>query len=147
MWLERDAWCIGWTRSYLSIARSRCRRWWRIWVREVRIRWSWESSAMIWARSTSWVGRESRVDCDAETTDPAMYTDDDRVTTRKSAATYRLRCDDILIITARCYASAVLAVGLCPCLCLSEVGVLWKRLDESSWFLASEIPSIRPTLY
>ena len=40
------------------------------------------------------------------------------------------------IFTARCYASAVLATDLCPtvCLCLSQVGVLSKRLNESSWF-------------
>ena len=30
--------------------------------------------------------------------------------------------------------------------CLSQVGVLSKRLNESSWFLASELPSTRPTL-
>ena len=28
----------------------------------------------------------------------------------------------------------------------SQVGVLLKRLNESSWFLACELPSIRPTL-
>ena len=36
-----------------------------------------------------------------------------------------------------------------PCLsaCLSQVGVLSKRLNESSWFfLACELPSTRPTL-
>jgi len=32
--------------------------------------------------------------------------------------------------TARCYASAVLAMGLC--LCLSQVGVLLKRLNVGS---------------
>jgi len=31
--------------------------------------------------------------------------------------------------------------------CLSQVGVLSKRLDESSWFLAWELPSTHPTLY
>ena len=42
---------------------------------------------------------------------------------------------------ARRYASAVLAVPLAPCLsaslsdCLSQVGVLSRRLDESNWFL------------
>jgi len=30
--------------------------------------------------------------------------------------------------------------------CLSQVGVLSKRMDESSWFLACELPSTRPTL-
>ena len=43
------------------------------------------------------------------------------------------------IFTARCYASAVLAMG--PCQCLSQVGVLSKRLNESSWFLACELSS------
>jgi len=40
---------------------------------------------------------------------------------------------------ARCYASAVLAMALCPC--LSQLGVLSKRMNESSWFLACELPS------
>ena len=31
--------------------------------------------------------------------------------------------------TARCYASAVLAMGLCPSVCPSQVGVLSKRLN------------------
>ena len=48
--------------------------------------------------------------------------------------------------TARCYASAVLAMGLCVSVCPSHVGVLSKRLNESSWFLAPELPSTRPTL-
>jgi len=56
------------------------------------------------------------------------------------ASTIRIRVG----FTARCYASAVLAMGLCPC--LSQVGVLSKRLNESSWFLACELPSTRPTL-
>ena len=46
----------------------------------------------------------------------------------------------ILIFTARCYTSAVLAMGLCLCLsvcpsvsvCLSQVGVLLKRLNGGS---------------
>ena len=29
---------------------------------------------------------------------------------------------------------------------LSQVGVISKRLNESSWFLACELPSTRPTL-
>ena len=33
-------------------------------------------------------------------------------------------------------------VSVCP----SQVGVLLKRLNESSWFLACELPSTRPTL-
>jgi len=40
----------------------------------------------------------------------------------------------ISIFTARCYASAVLAMGLClsesVCVCLSQVGVLLKRLNR-----------------
>jgi len=47
--------------------------------------------------------------------------------------------------TVRCYASAVLAMALCPSVCPSQVGVLLKRLNESSWFLACEL-STRPTL-
>ena len=51
------------------------------------------------------------------------------------------------IFTARCYASAVLAMGLClSSVCPSQVGVLSKRLNESSWFLPCELPSTRPTL-
>jgi len=44
----------------------------------------------------------------------------------------------ISIFTARCYASAVLAMGLClsvsesVCVCLSQVGVLLKRLNRRS---------------
>jgi len=42
----------------------------------------------------------------------------------------------VLIFTARCYASAVLAMGLClsvcVCVCLSQVGVLLKRLNIGS---------------
>jgi len=36
------------------------------------------------------------------------------------------------VFTARCYASAVLAMGLCLCLCLSQVGVLLKRQNVGS---------------
>jgi len=38
------------------------------------------------------------------------------------------------LFTARCYASAVLAMGMCPSVsvCLSQVGVLLKRLDVGS---------------
>jgi len=42
----------------------------------------------------------------------------------------------LAVFTARCYASAVLAMGLCLCLCLSvclsQVGVLLKRLNRGS---------------
>ena len=34
----------------------------------------------------------------------------------------------------------------CPSVCASHVGVPLKRLNESSWFLACELPSTRPTL-
>ena len=41
------------------------------------------------------------------------------------------------IFTARCYACAVLSMGLCQsvsvCLCLSQVGVLLKRLNTGSY--------------
>jgi len=41
-----------------------------------------------------------------------------------------------LIFTARCYTSAVLAMGLCLCLfvsvCLTQVGVLLKQLNVGS---------------
>ena len=50
----------------------------------------------------------------------------------------------LYIFTARCYASAVLAMGLC--LCLSQVGVLLKQLNESGWFLARELHSTYLTL-
>jgi len=42
----------------------------------------------------------------------------------------------LLVFTARCYASAVLAMALCPSVCLSvcpsQVGVLLKRLNIGS---------------
>jgi len=42
----------------------------------------------------------------------------------------------LIVFTARCYASAVLAMGLCPsvclCLCLSQAGVLLKRQNVGS---------------
>jgi len=38
-------------------------------------------------------------------------------------------------------------VSVCSSVCASQVGVLSKRLNESSWFLARELPSTRPTLY
>ena len=46
----------------------------------------------------------------------------------------------------------VLAIALCPsvsvcvCLCLSQVGVVLKWLDGSSWFLAWRLLSTSPTL-
>jgi len=53
---------------------------------------------------------------------------------------------DWRIFTARCYASVVLALGLCVSVCPSQVGVVLKWLNESSWILACELPSTRPTL-
>ena len=38
----------------------------------------------------------------------------------------------LLIFTARCYASTVLAMALCPSVCPSQVGVLLKRLNIGS---------------
>ena len=69
-----------------------------------------------------------------------------------------------MVFTARCYASAVLAMGLCPsvclsvcvCLCLSQAGVLLKRQNVGShkqdhpiphglWFSdAKDLREIRP---
>jgi len=49
-------------------------------------------------------------------------------------------------ITARCCACAVLAIGLCLSVCLSQVGVLLKWLDGSSWFLAWRLLSTSPTV-
>jgi len=37
-------------------------------------------------------------------------------------------------------------VSVCPSVCPSQVGVLLKRMNESSWFLAYELTSTRPTL-
>ena len=36
------------------------------------------------------------------------------------------------VFTARCYASAVLAMALCLSVCLSQVGVLLKQLNIGS---------------
>jgi len=33
----------------------------------------------------------------------------------------------------------LIAMALCLCLRLSQVGVLWKRMNESSWFSAWEL--------
>ena len=38
-------------------------------------------------------------------------------------------------------------VSVRPSFCPSQVGVLSKRLNESSWFFACELPSTRPTLF
>ena len=34
----------------------------------------------------------------------------------------------------------------CVSVCLSQVGVLWKQLNELGWFLAWELPFTYPTL-
>jgi len=53
-----------------------------------------------------------------------------------------------IVFTARCYASAVLAMALCLSVRPSQVGVLLRRLNESKELvLACELPSTRPTLY
>ena len=49
----------------------------------------------------------------------------------------------ITVFTARCYASAVLAMGLCLCLCLSQVGVLLKWLNVGSLKQHHTIPQGR----
>jgi len=53
----------------------------------------------------------------------------------------------IRFIPADAMLARVLAMALCPsvsvsvCICLSQVGVLSKRMNESSWFLARELLS------
>jgi len=39
-----------------------------------------------------------------------------------------------------------LCMSVCLCLCLSQVGVLSKRLNEWGWFFAQDLLSTRPTL-
>jgi len=47
----------------------------------------------------------------------------------------------IRFLPARRYASAATSYGpVSVCLCLSQVGVLSKRMNESSWFLLWELP-------
>jgi len=53
-------------------------------------------------------------------------------------------------LPARRYASAGIShgpVSVCLCVCLSQVGVLVKWLDGSSWFLAWWLVLTCPTLY
>jgi len=53
------------------------------------------------------------------------------------------------LLPARRYASAGTSYGpvfVCVCVCLSQVDVLSKRMNESSWFLAWELHSTYPTL-
>ena len=39
-----------------------------------------------------------------------------------------------------------MALCLSLCVCLSQVGVLSKRLNKSGWFLARELPLTYPTV-
>ena len=48
----------------------------------------------------------------------------------------------MVFFTARCYASAVLAMGLCLCLCLSQVGVLLKQQNVGSHKHRHTIPQV-----
>ena len=48
--------------------------------------------------------------------------------------------------TSSFYRAMVCIRGTSLCPCLSQVGVLSKRMNESSWILACELPSTRPTL-
>jgi len=51
-------------------------------------------------------------------------------------------------LPTRSYASAGTTSSgpVSVCLCLSQVGVLSKRMNESGWFLARELPLTYPTL-
>jgi len=56
-----------------------------------------------------------------------------------------------LFLPVRRYATAGTSYGptsVCVCVyvCLSRVGVLLKRMDESGWFLAWELPLTYPTV-
>ena len=51
-----------------------------------------------------------------------------------------------IFFTAQQCASAAYAVVVRPSVCLSQAGIVSKRLDESSWYLAWELPSTYPTL-
>jgi len=72
------------------------------------------------------------------------YRHEDLVLIRKCFLNFKI------FFTARRYASAVYAVvvypSLCRSVCLSQAGVVSKRLDKSSWFLAWRLPSTYPTL-
>ena len=50
----------------------------------------------------------------------------------------------LLIFTRDAVLARVLAMALC--LCLSQVVVVSKRLNELGWFLARELPSTYPAL-
>ena len=51
-------------------------------------------------------------------------------------AVHFYRCDALLAL--------LLAVSVCLSVCLSQVDVLSIRMDDSSWFLALELPSPIP---
>ena len=53
----------------------------------------------------------------------------------------------VFVFTAQCCASAVYAVIVCLSVCLPQAGIVLKRLDESSWFLAWRLPFTYPTLF
>jgi len=56
-------------------------------------------------------------------------------------------CFLLTFLPVRRYASAATSyVALYPSVCLSQVGVLSKRKEESSWFLSLELPSTHPIL-
>ena len=42
--------------------------------------------------------------------------------------------------------SSCVCLLVCPSVCLSQAGIVAKRLEESSWFLAWRLPSNYPTL-
>jgi len=61
-----------------------------------------------------------------------------------------IKTKNIKRFNVRCYAIAVFAMGLCLCLSvclyLSQIGVLSKQLNGSSWFSATGLPSTCHTL-
>ena len=67
----------------------------------------------------------------------SAYCEHSRLNTRNFASTVQFMWFEWglslqVVFTARCYASAVLAMGLCLSVCLSQVGVLLKRLNRGS---------------
>ena len=54
-----------------------------------------------------------------------------------------LPTDSLVFFPARRYANAGISSGPLS-VCLSQVGVLWKRMNESSWVLAWELSSTSP---
>ena len=51
-----------------------------------------------------------------------------------------------LVPARRCASAGTIATAPCLSVCLSQVGVLSKRINESGWFLACELPSTCLTL-